>query len=102
MQRSAVGIASDSRARGPGFDTRSGQILSFPQLLAKVCHEVLVNRSAQEKCGEVTNRPRCQPIIKTPRRRFLGAMLLLLKESGVVYFISFKDLSLLECLIVFI
>ena len=27
--RSAVGSASDSRARGPGFDTRSGYILSF-------------------------------------------------------------------------
>ena len=27
--RSAVGSASDSRARGPGFDTRSGHILSF-------------------------------------------------------------------------
>ena len=27
--RSAIGSASDSRARGPGFDTRSGHILSF-------------------------------------------------------------------------
>ena len=27
--RSAVGSASDTRARGPGFDTLSGQILSF-------------------------------------------------------------------------
>ena len=27
--RSAVDSASDSRARGPGFDTRSGHILSF-------------------------------------------------------------------------
>ena len=27
--RSAVGSASDSRARGPGFDIRSGHILSF-------------------------------------------------------------------------
>ena len=26
---SAVGSASDSRARGPGFDSRSGHILSF-------------------------------------------------------------------------
>ena len=26
----AVGNASDSRTRGPGFDTRSGHILSFP------------------------------------------------------------------------
>ena len=27
--RSAVGRTSDSRARGPGFDTRSGHILSY-------------------------------------------------------------------------
>ena len=27
--RSAVGSASDSNVRGPGFDTRSGHILSF-------------------------------------------------------------------------
>ena len=27
--RSAVGSASDSRARGPGFDTQSGHILHF-------------------------------------------------------------------------
>ena len=27
--RSTVGSASDSRARGPGFDTRPGHILSF-------------------------------------------------------------------------
>ena len=27
--RSAVGSASDSRARGPGFATRSGNIVSF-------------------------------------------------------------------------
>ena len=27
--RSAVGSASASRARGPGFDTRSGHVLSF-------------------------------------------------------------------------
>ena len=27
--RSAVGSEPDSRARGPGFDTRSGHILSF-------------------------------------------------------------------------
>ena len=27
--RSAVGSASDSRARGPGFDTRSGYVLPF-------------------------------------------------------------------------
>ena len=40
--RGAVGNASDSRARGPGFDIRSGHILLFLpkgscQLLAKVC-----------------------------------------------------------------
>ena len=28
-RHSTVGSASDSRARGPGFDTRSGHILSF-------------------------------------------------------------------------
>ena len=28
--RSSVSSASDSRARGPRFDTRSGHILSFP------------------------------------------------------------------------
>ena len=28
--RNAVGSASDSRVRGPGFDTRSGHILSSP------------------------------------------------------------------------
>ena len=28
--RGAVGSASDSRARGPGFDTKSGHILTFP------------------------------------------------------------------------
>ena len=41
----AVGSASDSRARGPGFDTQSGHILSFLlplkesrcQLQGKVC-----------------------------------------------------------------
>ena len=52
--RSAVGSASDSRARGPGFDTRSGHILSFLLPLIqerqlsvtgeRYVHEVLVNR----------------------------------------------------------
>ena len=37
--RSAVGSASDSRARGPGFDTRSGHILSF---LLPLIHFVVV------------------------------------------------------------
>ena len=52
---SAVGIASDSRARGPGFDTRSGHILSHFLPLSQEgqlsvtgesisVHEVLVNR----------------------------------------------------------
>ena len=27
--RSAIGRATDSKVRGPGFDTRSGHILSF-------------------------------------------------------------------------
>ena len=40
--RGAAGSASDSRARGPGFDSRSSHIISFLlpgscQLLAKVC-----------------------------------------------------------------
>ena len=44
--RSAIGRAPDSKVRGPGFDTRPGNILSFLlplfqegscQLLAKVC-----------------------------------------------------------------
>ena len=52
--RSAVDNASDSRARGPGFDTRSGHILSFHHPLIqdwqlsvtgeRYVHEVLVNR----------------------------------------------------------
>ena len=47
--RSAVVSASDSRASGAGFDTRSGHILSFllPLIqdgqLSKYMHEVLVN-----------------------------------------------------------
>ena len=45
--RSAISSMSDSRARRPGFDTRSVHI-SFSkgsfQLLAKVLHEALVNR----------------------------------------------------------
>ena len=43
---SAVGSASDSRARGPEFDTRSGHILSFlfPLIQEGQLHEVLVNR----------------------------------------------------------
>ena len=49
--RSSVGSASDSRARGPGFDTRSGHILLFLLPLIQerqlsvtgLIHEVLVN-----------------------------------------------------------
>ena len=43
----AVGRASDSRARSPEFDTRSGNILSFLLPLiqeGQYVHEVLVNR----------------------------------------------------------
>ena len=49
---SAVGSASDSRARGPGFDTRSGHILSFSfadsrravvSYWQKYVHKALVN-----------------------------------------------------------
>ena len=47
--RGAVGSASDSRARGPGFDSRSGHIRSFVLPLIQegwrnYVHEVLVNR----------------------------------------------------------
>ena len=52
--RSAIGRGPDSLVRGPGFDTRSGNILSFLLLLfsrravvsywRKYVHEVLVNR----------------------------------------------------------
>ena len=34
-QCSAVGSSSDSRSRGPGFDIRSGHILSFLLLLVQ-------------------------------------------------------------------
>ena len=48
-QRSAVGRAPDSLVRGPGFDTRSGHILSFFLPLIQegqlsVTDEVLINR----------------------------------------------------------
>ena len=57
--RSAIGSASDSSARGPGFDTRSGDILSFLLLLIQegqlsVTGESvwywLTAKPAQEKC----------------------------------------------------
>ena len=63
--RSAVGSASDSRARGPGFDTRSGHILSFLlplvqegqlSVIAEVCARstgspLRRSKPVQEKCG---------------------------------------------------
>ena len=63
--RSAVGSTSDPKARGPGFDTRSGHILPFllpliqeGQLsgMAKVCapstgQPLRRSKPAQEKCG---------------------------------------------------
>ena len=54
--RSSVGSASDSRARDPGFDTRSGNILSADSRGAVVSywrknvHEVLVNRLGGLAC----------------------------------------------------
>ena len=36
--RGAVGSASDSRTRGPGFDARSGHILLFTLLLVQEGH----------------------------------------------------------------
>ena len=54
VQRSAIGREPDSKVRGPGFDTRSGNILSFLLPLfsrravvsywQKYVPEVLVNR----------------------------------------------------------
>ena len=59
--RKAVGCASDSRVRAPGFDTRSGHILSFllpadsgravVSYWQKYVHLVQVSKPAQEKCG---------------------------------------------------
>ena len=63
--RSAVGRAPDSQVRGPGFDTRSGNILSFLlplfqegqlSVVAKVCvrstgFPLRRSKPAQEKCG---------------------------------------------------
>ena len=65
--RSAVGSASDSRARGPGFDIRSGHTFIAPaadsrkalvSYWRKYVHEVMVYRfrrskPVQEKCGQV-------------------------------------------------
>ena len=59
--RSAVGSTSDSRARGSGFDTRSGHTPSFLLPLIQdwqlsVCarstgQPLRRSKSAQEKCG---------------------------------------------------
>ena len=63
--RSAIGRAPDSKVRGPGFDTRSGNILSFLLPLFQegqlsvtgesMCTKywLIARRSkpAQEKCG---------------------------------------------------
>ena len=62
---SAVGSASDSRAKGPGFDTRLGHLLSFllplfqerqlsvtgEGLCTKYWLTLRRSKSAQEKCG---------------------------------------------------
>ena len=45
--RSTVGSASDSRARGPGFDTRSGHILSF---LLPLIQEGLLSVTGESLC----------------------------------------------------
>ena len=64
---SAVGRAPDSQVRGPGFDTRSGHILSFLlQLIQEgqlsvtgqsMCPKYWLtlrrSKTAQEKCGYV-------------------------------------------------
>ena len=45
--RSAVGSASDSRARGPGFDTRSSHILSF---LLRLIQEGQLSVTGESMC----------------------------------------------------
>ena len=68
--RGAVGRAIDSRARGPGFDTRSGHILSVTLLLIqegqlsvrqKYVHEIMVNHlglsQPRESVVTLTDRP---------------------------------------------
>ena len=63
--RGAVDSASDSRARGPGFDTRSGHILSFllpliqegqlsvtgESMCTKYWLPLRRSKPAKEKCG---------------------------------------------------
>ena len=64
--RNAVGSVSDSKARGPGFNTQSGHILSFllllfqeGQLLAKsMCTKYLGGLSLPKKSVvRLTDRP---------------------------------------------
>ena len=45
--RSSVGTASDSRVRGPGFDTRSGHTLS---LLLPLIHEEQLSVTSDSMC----------------------------------------------------
>ena len=45
--RSAVGRAPDSQVRGPGFDTRSGRILSF---LLPLIQEGQLSVTAESMC----------------------------------------------------
>ena len=47
--RSAVGRASDSEVRGPGFDTRSGYILSF---LLQLIQEGQLSVTGESMCTE--------------------------------------------------
>ena len=47
--RGAVGRASDSRARGPGFDTRSGHMLSF---LLPLVQEGQLSVTGESTCTE--------------------------------------------------
>ena len=59
--RIAQSVASDSKARGPGFDTRSGHILSFLLPLIQegqlsvtgesMCTKLKRSKPTQEKCS---------------------------------------------------
>ena len=51
--RSSVGSSSDSRARGPGFDTRSGHILPF---LLPLIQEGWLSVTGESMCTKVVNR----------------------------------------------
>ena len=48
--RRAVGSASDSRGRGPGFDTQSGHILSF---LLPLIQEGQLSVTSESMCTKV-------------------------------------------------